>query len=90
MPAQKPAQLTVRGLDPSLLAAIRAEARRRGVSLNAATLALLREALGLATRKAAPAGNGLDRFAGCWSAAQAAEFGATLAEQRRIDPDMWK
>jgi len=32
----------------------------------------------------------LDALAGSWSADEAAEFDEALAEQRAVDPEMWK
>ena len=33
--------------------------------------------------------NDFDEFCGIWSEEQADEFNRNLAEQRRIDPEMW-
>jgi hypothetical protein len=77
-------------VDGLLGRALRTEAAKRGLSLNATALALLRQALGLsAPLRRAEAGE-LDRFAGTWSREEAEAFDAALREQRRIDPDLWK
>lgn len=38
----------------------------------------------------APHASDFSEFAGVWTAAEAAEFEAALAQTRRIDPNDWK
>jgi len=83
-------QLTIRGVDDQLRRALQVEARARGLSLNRCIVDLLRQATGLAARSASPATyDDLDELAGTWTAAEAAEFGQRIAEQRAIDTDLW-
>ena len=37
-----------------------------------------------------PSNANFDEFAGAWTAAEAAEFNASLEQMRRIDPADWK
>jgi hypothetical protein len=76
---------------PRLRAALAREAKRRGLSLNRAVLALLSEATGIARadRAAMVEHDDLDALAGSWSDEDADAFDAALAAQRQIDPKLW-
>ena len=80
--------LTVRGLPDDVARALDDERRRRGDSVNATVIDLLRKALGLSERKART--NGLEKLAGGWSAADLAEFEAATAVFEQVDEDLWK
>jgi len=77
-------QLTIRGVDDSLHAALRNGAKRRGLSMNRFILNLIREALGLEnTAPQQPAEfHDLDSLAGVWSQDEFEEFERELAAQR--------
>ena len=81
--------LTLRRLKPELARAIEKKARKDGTSLSGAVVALLEEATGTA-RKRKMIHHDLDHLIGSWSAADAREFDKNLAEQRKIDPEIWK
>ena len=81
--------LTLRRLKPELARAIERRARKEGTSLCGAVMALLEEATGTAKRKNV-VHHDLDHLIGSWSAAEAREFDRSLAEQRKIDPEIWK
>ncbi len=87
-------QLTIRGMDPVLRAALEKEAGRRGLSLNRSVLLLLRRALGLVTdeeeERDTAVFDDLDHLAGTWSEEQAEEFEAALLAQRTVDEDLWR
>ena len=87
-------QLTVRGVDARLERALRAEARRRGLSVNRTVLGLLQERTGLAaaTVRTAPATrfSDLDHLAGTWSAEEADVFDRRLRSERRTDEQLWR
>ena len=85
-------QLTVRGFDDELSAAIQGLAKREGISLNQAVLRLLRKGAGLADHGAGRAmvGSSLDHLFGSWTKAEADELDAALKEFDRIDEEMWK
>ena len=84
-------QLTVRGVKNDLHNALKAEAIRRGMSMNRIILLLLREAVGLTngSRQGSAVFDDLDHLAGTWTEAEAAEFQRQLASQRVIDEDLW-
>ena len=88
MPSSK--QLTLRGVDARLDRSLRAEARRRGLSVNRTVLRLLQEATGLApSATEAVAFDDLDHLAGVWSAEEAAAFDERLGSFRRVDAELW-
>ena len=58
------AQYTIRGVSDTLDGALRAYAQRRGVSLNEATLDVLRRGLGVALEK--PVYHDMDDLVGTW------------------------
>jgi hypothetical protein len=82
-------QLTVRDVDETLGEALKKEAALRGVSVNRLVLQLLREGVGLASPRGPVRYTDLDHFIGKWTAEEADEFDRHLAEQRKIDPDLW-
>jgi len=79
-----PKQITIRNPSPELSSRLKALAEARGESLNATILHLLEEAVGADARRAR-----LQRYA-TWSDADVREFEDALAEQRQIDPELWK
>jgi plasmid stability protein len=80
--------LTVRNLPPELGKALEREKRRRGASLNATVIDLLRQSLGV--RPGGGRRNGLARLAGAWSPDEHARFEAAIADLERVDPDLWR
>jgi hypothetical protein len=83
--------ITLRQMPREVALAVRRRARERGVSLNRAVIELLSEGLGLARR----AGGGriytdLDPLMGTWTGKEADAFDRSLADQRTIDPELWK
>ena len=79
-------QYTIRGIPPAVDAAIRQRARATGKSLNEATLDVLVEGSGMAgtPRKRRDLGD----IAGTWRREKPVED--ALADQDRIDPDLWR
>ena len=78
--------LTVRKLPPEVAAALEAERKRRGVSLNQTVIDLLSQALAVKRQRS----NGLRRFAGTWSETEFGEFENATRSTREIDPDLWR
>lgn len=80
--------MTIRNVPAELSAALEAEKRRRGLSLNRTVLSLMQEALGV------PAGrrrsNGLRRLAGSWSEDDFRSFEQAVAPLSEVDEDLWK
>jgi len=80
--------ITLRNIPPKLQEAIQQRAGADGLSLNKAVIRMLEEAVGQrATRRELH--DDLDHLAGTWSHEEAATFDAALAEQRRIDPELF-
>ena len=85
-------QLTVRGFDDRLEAAIRDLARREGISLNQAVLRLLRRGAGVseAGQRDNTIGDGLDDLAGTWSAEEARLFSEAVQPFDEVDEELWR
>ena len=81
------AHLTVRNVPAEVSQALAAEKTRRGESLNATVIDLLRRALGV--NSGASYDNGLGRHAGDWSEADLQEFEANTRMFRQVDPELW-
>ena len=81
--------LTVRGIDGDLDRVLRAEAARRGVSLNALIIELVRRGLGVAPAGREPHRE-LDYLAGTWSDADVAEFTTAVSAFERVDESLWR
>lgn len=61
------------------------------MSLNRAVISLLEESLGASEATAGEIlHHDLDHLAGVWTKEEATAFDRALAEQRRIEPDLWK
>ncbi len=85
------AAISVRGVDDQLDAALKDEARRRGLSVNRLVLDLLRQELGLSPgRDRRPKRHDLDHLAGSWADAEVAEFERNTAEFEQIDEALWR
>ncbi len=79
-------QYTLRGIPPAVDSALRERARAAGTSLNEAAIDALAESSGMAgsPRKR----RDLADIAGTWKADKAVE--AALADQDRVDEDLWR
>ena len=83
--------ITLRNLPPEVSKAIQQRAKRNKTSVNRAVIGLLEESLGKKQQKKdKPRYHDLDHLAGSWTKEEAAEFDKFIAEQRTIDPDLWK
>lgn len=81
--------LSIRGLEPETLAALKALARRQNTSVNATVRRLIEQELGQA-KPVRRRYDDLDDLAGTWSDKDADEFEALTADSRRIEPELWK
>lgn len=81
--------LTLRHMKPELARVIERKALETGTSLSGAVLTLLEQVAGL-TKRRRDRHHDLDHLAGSWSKEQSLAFEKTLAQQRRIDPELWK
>ncbi len=85
-------QLTVRGFDKDLQRCLQEFARRQGVSLNRAAVALMRRGAGLDRSVAAGSvvGASLDRFVGNWSERDEREVLEEISVFEEIEPELWR
>jgi plasmid stability protein len=82
--------ITVRNIPQKLQEVIKRRADADGLSLNKTVIRMLEEAAGQRTTTGRELHRDLDHLAGTWSDEQAAAFEAALAEQRRVDPELWE
>lgn len=83
--------ITLRNLSPELAAKLRQRSRQSGLSLAKTVVRLLEERLGIGSaRRQQDGDDALDALAGSWSPEQADRFDQSLAQQRSIDPDLWR
>lgn len=82
--------MTLRGIDEKTADALKERAKREGTSVNAVTLRLLRESLGLDKKSRTVIYDDLDHLAGTWSREEAAEFERNTAVFEKVDEDIWK
>ena len=80
--------MTIRSVSTELAAALEAEKRRRGLSLNRTVLSLIEEALGISEGRARS--NGLRRLAGTWSEDEFKRLEEAVAPLGEIDGELWK
>ena len=84
------ATMTLRGIDEKMAEALKERAQKEGTSINAVTLRLIRESLGLDKRKRNVIYNDLDHLAGTWSQEEVAEFERNTAVFEKVDEEIWK
>jgi plasmid stability protein len=84
------ATMTLRGIDEKTAEALKERAQKEGSSVNAVTLRLIRESLGLDKRKRNVIYNDLDHLAGTWSQEEVAEFERNTAVFEKVDEEIWK
>ncbi len=82
--------ITLRNIPAKLRETIERRAGRDGLSLNKTVIHMLEEAAGQRPAADRELHHDLDHLAGTWSAEEAAAFDAALAEQRRVDPEIWR
>jgi hypothetical protein len=78
--------INVRSLSEQQLAALKAEASRRGISMNRLALHRLAHREGAANPDGTAA---LDALAGTWSQAEADACTAAIAPLEQVDPELW-
>ena len=85
------ADINSRGLDEPVLVALKEQAARESVSVNALVVRLLEQASGVRSQSAALRRyHDLDALFGTWTEEEAAEFDANTAIFNEIAPDVWK
>ena len=70
--------------------ALRVHARKSGKSINQTVKDLLAPILGLVKKRTGDAGNPFMKFCGVLPKGSAADLNRAVADQRRIDSEMWK
>ena len=80
--------ITLRNLPPEVARFVRKKAQADKTSLNKTVIGLLAESAGARTKPGKK--RDLSWLAGSWSKEEADAFDRALAEQRQIDPEMWK
>jgi hypothetical protein len=85
-------QLSLRGFDPQLEKIIRDIARKQRISLNRATISLLRKGAGLVEnrKRANVVGDSLDFLIGKWSEKESQAFLKSISPLDQIDCSFWK
>jgi hypothetical protein len=82
--------ITLRNIPLKLQDAIQKRADAEGLSLNRAVIRMLEEAAGQRRASGKPMRHhDLDHLAGTWTETEASAFESMLAEQRKIDPEIW-
>jgi plasmid stability protein len=82
--------ITIRNFPPEVSRAIQKRAQEKKMSINKAVVSLLEDAISGSVRKPKKLYHDLDHLAGTWTAGEAKRFNQALAEQRKIDPEMWR
>lgn len=83
--------ITLRNLPTELARTVQRRAKQKKTSVNKAVIELLEESAGGAAKRTAPVHyHDLDHLAGTWTTEEAAAFEQLIAEQRPIDPELWK
>jgi hypothetical protein len=82
--------ITVRGVPPEVERVIQRRSSASGESVNKTVLELIEEGAGLRRKRRKALHHDLDGLFGVWSRQEAAAFDRLLAEQRKIDEDLWK
>lgn len=81
--------ITLRNIPPDTAQEVELKAQEWDLSLNKTVLRLLERALGV--RATGQEGNHeLDELVGVWSPEEARDFDKILADQRRIDEELWR
>lgn len=82
------ANLSLRGLDPTVLNALKARALHDSASVNGLVVRLLGEAVG-ASLPTKVEYHDLDDLAGTWSAQDERDFQQATQAFAEVDPDLW-
>jgi len=84
-------QLTLRDLDPRILAEIERVARAEGLSINKAAAKILKAGAGIQdAHESRRIGVAVDRFVGTLSPAEAGKLSRSLRLLEQVDGELWK
>jgi hypothetical protein len=81
--------ISVRGLDSDLMAALKKQAGSEDTSVNAVVLRLIEQGLGNSRKKSVKQYDDLSALAGTWSQEDAIEFDQAIASFGTIDSEIW-
>lgn len=85
------ANLSLRGIDEKTAARLKGEARRRGLSVNALVIQLIRQGVGLKLPEAQrTTHHDLDSLAGTWEEKETTQFLESVSNFGQIDRALWK
>lgn len=83
--------ITLRNLPPEVARIVQQRAKQKKTSVNKAVIELLEESAGGTAKKKTPVHyHDLDHLVGTWTKEEADAFDKLIAEQRTIDPELWK
>ena len=83
--------ITLWNLPPDVARTVQQRAKQKKTSVNKAAIELLEESAGSKAKKKPPIRyHDLDHLVGTWTKKEADAFDKLLAEQRMIDPKLWK
>jgi hypothetical protein len=83
--------ITLRNLPPKVAKTVQQRAKQKKTSVNKAVIELLEESTGGRAQKKTPVRyHDLDQLIGTWTNEEADEFDKLIAEQRTVDPDLWR
>ena len=81
--------MTIRGIDDTLAQTLKNLAHSQGMSINAFTLRLIREATGVDKKKRTTRHHDLDSLAGTWNEHDESDFRSATEHFNRIDAELW-
>ena len=83
--------ITLRGVDPDIAEKLKATAKNQGKSVNQLAIDLIKESLGLKKeKKYSRRHTDLDDLFGRWSDDEFNQIMDKIAQERQIDPELWK
>lgn len=83
--------ITIRNISPQVIRLIERKAKEKGTSINKTVVSLLEECTGMRRKKKGETlYHDLDALAGSWTREEVTAFEKALAQQREIEPDLWK
>lgn len=83
--------VTLRGVDPDTAEKLKATAKNQGKSINQLVIDLIKERLGLKKeKKYSRRYTDLDDLFGRWSDEEFNQIMGKIAQERQIDPELWK
>lgn len=82
--------MTIRGLDDSIIKAIKEKAKKEGKSVNATLVNIIQEELGFGKKARTRIYTDLDHLAGTWTEKEYKDFLKKVEDFEKIDENLWK